>query len=134
MIKTDSTIALIERKVVDALFTDLRDRRFLKWIFSERGEECLIDTFKDGEVLTGIDLEAQEEIKAAWSRIIATELTTLLERCEKAEAALQPFKTFEDDKNRGDDDLLSGHWADNVNETITFGHMRRARAARVEQE
>lgn len=59
------------REIVESIFADLRDRRFLKWLFDKRGEECVIDTFKDGEELRGLDLEVQDEIKAAWVQIIA---------------------------------------------------------------
>lgn len=56
---------------VVAIFDDLRDRRFLKWLFDRRGEDCYIGDFVNGEKLKGLDLEVQTEIKAAWREIIA---------------------------------------------------------------
>lgn len=53
-------------KVVDKLFADLRDRRFLKWLFKD--EEGVIGDFP---ALRSIDLEAQQEIRDAWAAIIA---------------------------------------------------------------
>ncbi|MHC2353787.1 hypothetical protein ACVMB3_003296 [Sinorhizobium meliloti] len=62
-------------EVVEAIFRDLRDRRFLKWIFDERGDACFIANFADGEPLKGLDLEVQGEIKASWQAIISGALT-----------------------------------------------------------
>ncbi|MDX1219076.1 hypothetical protein GOL99_26760 [Sinorhizobium medicae] len=62
-------------EVVEAIFRDLRDRRFLKWIFDERGDACFIANFADGEPLKGLDLEVQGEIKASWQAIISRALT-----------------------------------------------------------
>ncbi|MDE3797627.1 hypothetical protein I7G59_09835 [Sinorhizobium meliloti] len=62
-------------EVVETIFRDLRDRRFLKWIFDERGDACFIANFADGEPLKGLDLEVQGEIKASWQAIISKALT-----------------------------------------------------------
>ena len=56
---------------VIAIFDDLRDRRFLKWLFDRRGDDCYIGDFTNGEKLKGLDLEVQAEIKAAWREIIS---------------------------------------------------------------
>lgn len=66
--KTADAVAL---DAVDKIFKDLRGRRFLKWIFDERGEECWIGRFDDGDLLTGLDLEVQSQIKAKWQVLIA---------------------------------------------------------------
>jgi hypothetical protein len=57
--------------IVEEIFDDIRDRRFLKWLFDRRGDQCLVGKFDNGEELRGIDLEAQGQIKAAWQVIIA---------------------------------------------------------------
>lgn len=62
--------------IIEAIFKDLRDRRFLKWLFDERGDKCLIGVFKDGSEVRGIDLEAQQEIRGAWQDIIARALSS----------------------------------------------------------
>ena len=61
-------------EAVEAIFADMRDRRFLKWLFDIDGDANLIGRFDDGEELRGIDLEAQAEIKSAWRSIIAEAL------------------------------------------------------------
>lgn len=61
--------------IVDKLFDDLRDRRFLKWLFSEH--PTLIGTFEhDGSELRSLDADVQEEIRADWAEIIARSLST----------------------------------------------------------
>jgi hypothetical protein len=65
---------------VDAIFEDLRDRRFLKWLFDASGEN-LIDYFRDGTPLTALDLEVQGEIRAAWEGIVSLAIATERERC-----------------------------------------------------
>lgn len=69
--KERKTIDAVAQQAVDAIFKDLRGRRFLKWIFDERGEECRIGRFQDGELLSGIDVEVQNEIKSKWQAIVA---------------------------------------------------------------
>lgn len=66
------TLALMS---VEAIFDDLRDRRFLKWLFSPSGDATVIDTLKNGGDLRGLDLETQSQIKAAWQVIVAKALT-----------------------------------------------------------
>jgi hypothetical protein len=61
---------------VEAIFADLRDRRFLKWLFDPRGDFNVIGHFDDGDELTGLDLATQGQIKAAWQIIIANALST----------------------------------------------------------
>lgn len=51
---------------VEALFADLRDRSFLKWLFKE--EEGVIGDFP---ALRSIDLVVQQEIRDAWKRILS---------------------------------------------------------------
>lgn len=46
---------------------DLRDRRFLKWVFSER--PTFIGNL-EGEPLDSLDSDVQAEIKAAWEEIV----------------------------------------------------------------
>lgn len=60
----------LAEKAVDAIFDDLRDRRFLKWIFKE--EESVIGDFLR---LKSLDLEVQEEIRQAWAEIISETIT-----------------------------------------------------------
>lgn len=62
--------------IVDALFKDLRGRRFLKWLFSDRGDDCLIDVFRGGDELRGLDLEVQQEIRNTWEAIIERALAS----------------------------------------------------------
>lgn len=63
-------------EAVEAIFADRSDRRFLKWLFDRHGDENLIGRFDNGEESRGIDLEPQEQIKAAWQVIIAGALAT----------------------------------------------------------
>lgn len=52
---------------VDAIFDDLRDRRFLKWLFSEDPEDAgPILHMRDGSPLMALDREVQDEIREAW--------------------------------------------------------------------
>lgn len=60
--------------IVDRLFDDLRDRRFLKWIFDARGSDCYIGDM-GGQKITGLDLDVQHEIKSQWSNIIDSALS-----------------------------------------------------------
>lgn len=60
--------------IVDRLFDDLRDRRFLKWIFDARGSDCYIGDM-GGQKITGLDLDVQHEIKSQWSNIIESALS-----------------------------------------------------------
>lgn len=68
---------------VDALFVDIRDRRFLKWLFSE--EPTIVFHYRDGSPHHSIDLDVQDEIKAAWASIIAAALVPLCEGLAEAE-------------------------------------------------
>lgn len=54
-------------KLVDAIFEDLRDRRFLKWMFNEHGEKAgpILHNLH-GEPLMPLDLDVQAEIREAW--------------------------------------------------------------------
>ena len=81
--------------IVDDIFADLRDRRFLKWLFDAKGDECLIGRFADGEELRGLDLEVQQDIRTAWTSIIASrisqqdaELERLRREVEEARGAI----------------------------------------------
>lgn len=57
-----------EVAIVNALFEDLRDRRFLKWLFSETPTTILHNN--RGEPLESLDAEVQAEIRKAWETII----------------------------------------------------------------
>jgi hypothetical protein len=108
---TDSAAAC-----VDAIFEDLRDRKFLKWLFSDRGEECLIDNFRDGTPLCGLDLQVQDEIRAAWAGIIQQTILDERDRCAKV---AETFVAAADDTEEpGDDDWLrrtiSNHQAESI--------------------
>ncbi len=62
-------------EAVEAIFTDIRGRAVIKWLFDTHGSEHFIAKFDDGEELRGIDLEVQGQIKAAWQNIIAEGLS-----------------------------------------------------------
>lgn len=62
--------------IVEKLFVDLRGRRYLKWIFSEHGDKCLIERAESGEWVTGISLDVQDEIRAEWRRIAASSIAS----------------------------------------------------------
>lgn len=56
---------------VDAIFEDLRDRRFLKWLFCEHPEHAgPILHNSHGEPLMPLDSEVQGEIREAWIAIL----------------------------------------------------------------
>jgi hypothetical protein len=60
-------------KLVDAIFEDLRDRRFLKWLFNEDGERAgPILKSTNGEDLMPLDVEVQDEIREAWIKLAMT--------------------------------------------------------------
>jgi hypothetical protein len=58
-------------EIIDALFEDLRGRRFLKWLFCAEPER-LWPILHDnrGEPLMALDRDVQNEIKAAWKKIL----------------------------------------------------------------
>lgn len=75
------------RGATGRIFADLRDRRFLKWLFADRPEEHMIICHVAKaplthlpaaqpylEPLNALDSEVQSEIQSAWSKIIATAL------------------------------------------------------------
>ena len=56
---------------VDAIFEDLRDRRFLKWLFCKHPDQAgaiLID--QHGAPLMPLDADVQNEIRASWVSIL----------------------------------------------------------------
>lgn len=54
-------------RCVDALFADLRGRRFLKWLFCEHPERAGPILHDDnGEPLMPLDSKVQAEIRQAW--------------------------------------------------------------------
>lgn len=61
--------------IVEAIFTDIRGRAVVKWLFDAHGSENYIGRFDDGEELRGIDLEVQGQIKATWQKIVADGLS-----------------------------------------------------------
>lgn len=69
---TDSKHMEKAREVVEALFKDIRGRRFLKWLFPAFEGAAPILHERDGTPLMPLELDVQEEIKAAWGKIIAT--------------------------------------------------------------
>lgn len=56
-------------KAVSLIFEDLRDRRMLKWIFSER--PTLIGSL-NGEEFRSLDTYVLDEIKASWAAILTS--------------------------------------------------------------
>lgn len=56
-----SKVETVEGRIVERLFEDLRDRRFLKWVF----KQPMVET---------IDPDIQYEIRNAWLAIIQDEL------------------------------------------------------------
>lgn len=57
-------------KLVDAIFDDLRDRRFLKWLFDkdgERGSPILHNMH--GEPLMPLAVDVQSEIREDWIKL-----------------------------------------------------------------
>lgn len=54
-------------EAVERIFEDLRDRRFLKWLFS--AYPTLIGNL-EGEELRSLDDDIQDEIREAWVEII----------------------------------------------------------------
>ncbi|SUB56212.1 hypothetical protein [Brucella anthropi] len=77
-------LAVSSGDIVDALFKDLRGRRFLKWLFSDRGDDCLIDVFRGGDELRGLDHEVQQEIRKAWEAIIERALHPVADKPDEA--------------------------------------------------
>ena len=60
-------------KAVDAIFEDLRDRRFLKWLFADqtyRREPGMIARFAGGDELHELSADVQAEIREAWISIL----------------------------------------------------------------
>lgn len=56
---------------VDAIFEDLRDRRFLKWLFAAEPERMgPILHERTGEPLMALEREVQGEIRDAWIAIL----------------------------------------------------------------
>lgn len=87
--------AVIERdeaeRIVDALFKDLRDRKFLKWLFSEDPEAMgpiLHDSH--GQPLNALSADVQDEIRETWIGIL------LSKPDDMKEGAPEPFVTTEE--------------------------------------
>lgn len=58
-------------KIVDEIFADLRDRRFLKWLFGKDPEMMgPILHERNGEPLMPLDREVQTEIRESWIAIV----------------------------------------------------------------
>lgn len=56
---------------VDAIFNDLRDRRFLKWLFAEEGARGVpIMHDHRGEPLMPLNGEVQDDIRESWVSIL----------------------------------------------------------------
>lgn len=56
---------------VDAIFEDLRDRRFLKWLFCEDPESAgPILHERNGDALMPLNSDVQNEIREAWIGIL----------------------------------------------------------------
>lgn len=63
-------------KIVDAIFADIRDRRFIKWMFTA-GDVHAVDRAELPWLkieLKGLDRGVQKEIRAAWVKIVAEQL------------------------------------------------------------
>lgn len=60
-----TSAAVMAEEIVTELFADLRDRRFLKWLFKK--EEAVIGDFP---ALRSLDLDVQQEIRDDWAAII----------------------------------------------------------------
>lgn len=66
---------------IDAIFEDLRDRKFLKWLFCEDPESAgPILHMRDGLPLMPLDGEVQAEIREAWITILLRATRTEGER------------------------------------------------------
>jgi len=66
----------IANDAVGAIFADLRDRRFLKWLFPSDPENCgPIMHNSRGEPLDPLDREVQEDIADAWKQCIRDALS-----------------------------------------------------------
>lgn len=60
-------------KKVDAIFADLRDRRFLKLLFAEDPEDMMpILHDSHGKPLRALDSKVQQEIRDAWIGILTS--------------------------------------------------------------
>lgn len=70
----------IAANIVTAIFDDLRDRRFLKWLFSE--QPTLIGRL-EGDELHSLDADVQQEIRTAWGGIIVAALRAALEASDE---------------------------------------------------
>ena len=58
-------------EIVDKIFDDLRNRKFLKWLFCDHPEDAgaiLLD--EDGVPLMPLDSSVQNEIRESWKFII----------------------------------------------------------------
>jgi len=65
------TVKTAEEEAVEAVFEDLRDRKFLKWLFCEdpdRAGPIMID--RHGKPLMPLDSDVQDEIRREWQEII----------------------------------------------------------------
>lgn len=64
-------------RAVDNIFEDLRDRRFLKWLFTPDvgRDEHLIAYFSDGDPLYAFDREVQQEIRDGFKKAIRAAMT-----------------------------------------------------------
>jgi hypothetical protein len=65
---TQDTEALKAGEVVDALFADLRDRKFLKYLFAEDPS----NHGAYGYIERPFDLDVQQEIADAWRKIVTS--------------------------------------------------------------
>lgn len=102
----------VSELAVDGIFEDLRDRRFLKWLFNNHGEG-IIDWFRDGTPLEALDLEVQQDIRNSWRDIIAAIIKDERERSASMLLALKEIAkvTRGDDYNSDDWEMRSNYYS-----------------------
>lgn len=86
----DGVRALADTAVA-GIFEDLRDRRFLKWLFTEDGRDVPILHDNRGQPLMPLEEGVQADIATAWANIIVAALSAPpLGEGEKGEAVAEP--------------------------------------------
>jgi hypothetical protein len=99
MASTDLSRLIAVKPIVEALFEDLRDRRFLKWLFTADNFETPILHMQDGEPLMPLEADVQEEIRATWAQLIANNLRPILDAAESAAQAIADRKKVEAERD-----------------------------------
>lgn len=73
----EKEVTKLATKIVDAIFADIRDRRFIKWLFTA-GDVHAVDRTELPWLkveLRYIDRSVQNEIRSAWIKIVAARLS-----------------------------------------------------------